>query len=393
MKLILKNKRNKQIHYGLLSVTIFILLTLFLPVTQADTTSLPTRGNPGMAYDSESDKVVIFGGWNATTTPYSSTWIFDYNSDKYTEKKPSPAPIRRAEAGVVYDSQRDMIVIFGGRESFTDTGDFNDSWTYDCNTDTWTELFPVIAPSPRRAVGMAYDSESDRIILFGGQSGVSVEVFFNETWVGIPGSNTWQKMSPVLAPPARFSHSMAYDNESDRVILFGGYSGSSFFSDTWAYDYNTNSWEELINTTHPSARGAPAMVYDSESDRIVLFGGAGTSPTFDDTWVYDYNSNSWTQQNPPESPPARSRHGGAYDSQSDRFIIYGGTTGGFNSAFHINDGKTWAYDLNTDTWEERDLGSTPPPPDWTLVIVIVVVVVVIGSVSVIVIFIRKRGGK
>ena len=219
---------------------------------------------------------------------------------------------------------------------------------------------------------MAYDSESDRIVMFGGQAGVSVEVFYNETWVGNPASNTWQKMSPILAPQARFTHSMAYDSESDRVILFGGYSGSTFFDDTWAYDYNSNTWEQLINSTHPTARGAHAMAYDNESDCIVLFGGSTTGSTFADTWLYDYNTNSWEQQNPPESPPARSRHGGAYDSQSDRFIIYGGTTGGFNSAAHITEGKTWAYDVNTDTWTLMDRGPPPGPgiPGYNVVFLI-----------------------
>ncbi|MFX0009779.1 MAG: Kelch repeat-containing protein [Candidatus Hermodarchaeota archaeon] len=379
-------RQNNKIQYILFTGIILILLAMVLPVSRADTAGLPTRGNPGMAYDSESDIIVVFGGWNNTDTPYSSTWIFDYNSDTYTKRTPSPTPRRRAEPGIIYDSLRDMIVLFGGRENFTDAGDLGDSWTYDYNTDTWTRLFPVSSPSARRAMSMSYDSESDRIILFGGQSGVSVEVYYNETWVGNPGSNTWQKMSPVLAPPARMSYGMAYDSESDRTILFGGYSGSIFFNDTWAYDYNTNTWEELTNPTHPSPRGAHTMTYDSESDRIVLFGGSRLSVTFDDTWIYDYNTNSWVEQNPSVSPIQRSRHGAAYDSESDRVIIYGGTTGGFNSQSHIFDGKTWAYDVNSDTWTQIDQGPPPGPggvPGYSIVLLI-------GSLSIIVVILSKR---
>ncbi|NHJ21949.1 MAG: hypothetical protein EAX91_13465 [Candidatus Lokiarchaeota archaeon] len=378
-------RQNNKIYYSLFAGIILFLLTILLPVSRADTAGLPTRGNPGMVYDSESDKIVIFGGWNNTDTPYSSTWVFDYNSDTYVKRAPSPTPRRRAEPGITYDLLRDMIILFGGRENFTDTGDLGDSWIYDYNSDTWTRLFPVSSPSARRAMSMAYDSESDRIVLFGGQSGVSVEVYYNETWVGNPGSNTWQKMSPVLAPPARMNHGMAYDSESDRMILFGGYSGSIFFNDTWAYDYNTNTWEELTNPTHPSPRGAHTISYDSESDRIVLFGGSRLSVTLDDTWLYDYNTNIWEQQNPSVSPSARSRHGAAYDSESDRCIIYGGTTGGFNSAVHITDGKTWAYNTNTDTWTEVDLPPPPPPtfPGYSIVLLV-------ASLSIIVIILSKK---
>ena len=65
----------------------------------------------------------------------------------------------------------DKIVLFGGKENFTSTGERDDTWIYDENADTWTELFPVSAPSARRGHIMAYDSESDRIVLFGGMAG------------------------------------------------------------------------------------------------------------------------------------------------------------------------------------------------------------------------------
>jgi hypothetical protein len=38
---------------------------------------------------------------------------------------------------------------------------------------------------------------------------------------------------------------MAYDSESDRVILFGGCLGQTVWNETWAYDYNDNKWEKI----------------------------------------------------------------------------------------------------------------------------------------------------
>jgi hypothetical protein len=51
-------------------------------------------------------------------------------------------------------------------------------------------------------------------------------------------ANTWTNMNPSTHPGARSHHAMAYDSQSDRVILFGGYSGRKYYyySDTWAYD-------------------------------------------------------------------------------------------------------------------------------------------------------------
>lgn len=355
MKHIENAKKKKLNLYFIIAGAILIIITTVIPGAHADLDSLPTRGNPGMVYDSESDKIVIFGGWNMSTTPsHQDTWIYNYNKDEYTKRTPSPAPRRRAEPGIIYDSSRDMIILFGGKENFTSTGDRDDTWTYDYNTNTWTELYPVISPSARRGHRMVYDSESDRIILFGGKYGDAM--FYGETWVGNPGSNTWQNMSPTIAPQARAFHHMAYDNESDRVILFGGHPGglSDSLYDTWAYDYNTNTWENLTNNAnHPPARSCHIMAYDNESDRIVLFGGGILTSTYADTWLYDYNTNTWEQQNPETSPSARCRHEAAYDSESDRVIIYGGTTGPWDTGSTlISTGKTWAYDVNTNSWEE-----------------------------------------
>jgi len=48
-------------------------------------------------------------------------------------------------------------------------------------------------------------------------------------------------------PSARAGHDMAYDAESDRVILFGGETepGSNILNgETWAYNLKSNTWEK-----------------------------------------------------------------------------------------------------------------------------------------------------
>ncbi|MFW9786069.1 MAG: Kelch repeat-containing protein [Candidatus Thorarchaeota archaeon] len=408
---------NRKLKRGILAGAILVVLTLsfaqvafFEPVTRinqfsfADQEDLPRRGNPGMAYDNESDLIVIFGGWNTTAPPSNAwkndTWVFDYNTDTYTRKDPSIAPHGRAEPGLAYDSVRDQMVLFGGMEYFDLSLRLNDTWTYDVDTDTWTEILPASAPSARRAHDMVYDIESDRMIVFGGEDGAGL----NDTWAFNAGTGVWQKMSPTSAPPARFGHRMSYDIESDRVILFGGrvFESNDFFYDTWAYDFNSDSWENLTDTVHPSARGVPSISYDSESDKLVLFGGSDSSTAHGDTWTFDYNTATWEEQSPSASPSARSRHGSAYDWESDKVIIYGGTTGSYNSNNQVSSGKTWAYDLNSNTWTEINFPpvsstttststttpttpTSPPPPMlmWIAIggigVVVVVLVIVLAK--------------
>lgn len=72
---------------------------------------------------------------------------------------------------------------------------------------------------------------------------------------------------------------MAYDKESDRVILFGGQTGDnlrdprSYNGETWAYDVEANKWTEMKPASGPRGRSAAELTYDAESDRVIMFGG------------------------------------------------------------------------------------------------------------------------
>jgi hypothetical protein len=90
-----------------------------------------------------------------------------------------------------------------------------------------------------------------------------------------------------------------YDSESDRSILYGGggWQGSNTTDETWAYDYNTNTWTKMESASVPGKLTLHAMVYNPTLDLVVLFGGrAGSGSTYTaETWTYDLNSDTWTK--------------------------------------------------------------------------------------------------
>ncbi len=134
---------------------------------------------------------------------------------------------------------------------------------------------------------MAYDAESGHVIVFGAETSVAV---FDETWAYDFNTNAWTDMNPAQRPAVQDYPEMAYDAGSDWVILFGGDEGS----ETWAYDFNRNVWTNMNPVVHPSGRWGHMMAYDEGSDRVVLFGGETDSSLSDETWAYDFNSNTWT---------------------------------------------------------------------------------------------------
>src|SRR2546427_324770 len=170
----------------------------------------------------------------------------------------------------------------------------------------------IVWPSARADHAMAYDGQSDRIILFGGRGSGGP---YAETWTYDLNANAWSNMHPAASPSERANHAMAYDAASDRIIHFGGRVPSLIGSDgTWSYDTDANSWTERNASSRPPSRMEHAMAYDAESDRIIMFGGAagtvggGIGTVFNDAWAYEFDTNVWTRMNTPTRPSGRQAH-------------------------------------------------------------------------------------
>jgi parallel beta-helix repeat protein len=271
-----------------------------------------------MAYDSVSDKVILFGGRFEYYGGYNETWAYDFDTDTWTNMNPPVAPSIRWAHAMAYDSQSNRVILFGGSNQLEQ---FNDTWAFNYEQNEWTNMNPIVAPSPRADFGMVYDSQSDRVILFGGYAGYDID----ETWSYDFETNSWTNMNPASRPPARFTPAIAYDIQSDRVLIFGGI-GGGLRDDMWAYDFESNTWTEM----HPAVRPPPSygtrFSYDSHADRIVMFGGDDPNPPYyrSDTWTYDFDADVWTKIDVYPRPFGRSYQGMAYDSRSARSIIFGG---------------------------------------------------------------------
>jgi N-acetylneuraminic acid mutarotase/DNA-binding transcriptional ArsR family regulator len=309
------------------SVTIIALLSMVLLMAQAvpfvnGTGSINQMGKSG------DPQPLANNGWINVTTPVN------------------PGMLLRSSMS--YDSESDRAVLFGGMNY--NGSESNETWTYDYESNTWTKMSPSLSPAPRERPAMTYDNKSDRIILFGGYVQYN-PVVYNETWAYDLNTNTWTNMSPLNSPPSRFHPGIAYDSQSDRVIMFSGddEGGSSIYDDTWAYDYNNNTWTNMTPAFSPVARVDPKMAYDPIANRIVMFGGGmgpiGSFNSWNDTWTYDYERNTWTNMSPIAPPAPYIGASMIYDSSIGKVIL-------------LSD-DTWSYELSTNTWEKMNLSSRP----------------------------------
>ncbi len=297
----------------------------------------PVRFAAEITYDTESDRIVLFSG---ALTPYivhNDTWIYDYNTNSWENVSPLAHPGGRGAFAMVYDEESDRSILFGGVRKYYDPPepmvDWGDTWAYDSNTNTWENMTLESGPRSRSIHNMAYDSESDRIILYGGFWGDSSAAggrrALSDTWAYDYNSNNWTEMNPISSPGLLYAFGMTYDTDSDRVILYGGKYKSNGYTriekETWAYDFNSNSWIKMNPPTSALRRGRFQMVYHVKWDRIILFGGDTEGIIYDDTWIYDYNSNSWIKLKTVNQPSKRYYSDLAYDNESNRIILFGGS--------------------------------------------------------------------
>ncbi|MCH8908320.1 MAG: hypothetical protein IH840_14630, partial [Candidatus Heimdallarchaeota archaeon] len=289
-----------------------------------------------VVYDSVHRKTILFSGDGAD----ADTWVYDQPTNTWTEVTPPSSPSQRLGHRMVFDPVTEKVIMFGGTSGGSET------WIYDYVTNTWTQVTPLSSPSARYFHSMVYDTVNQVVLMYGGYPAQA------ETWAYDPVDNTWRNLAPATNSGSREGAYYSFDDTNARFIIFGGYSAGSAVADTWGYHYMSNTWTDLNSANEPSARQGygSAMVYDPDLQKSILFGGYTTLP-LDETWTFDYSSNSWTQLAPSTAPSVRWQHGIAYDSDAELIILFGGYD-------TISKGDTWLY-----TPHEIPPDSTPPVLD------------------------------
>ncbi len=197
---------------------------------------------------------------------------------------------------------------------------------------------------------LGFHADSSFAVLVTGQSQSALRTsqllarYESTSWLDVPQAN------PTIPSP-RVGAMIAYDSTRKKLVLFGGGTGTTYFGETWEWDYATGWVENKNLTTSPPARFYGGMVFDSNPapGRIVLFGGSGAAGELDDTWEYD--GSAWTKQVPSSKPSPRHGHAVAYDPNRDRTVVYAGDS---STLGYLRD--VWEY--NAGAWTL--IGDAPP---------------------------------
>jgi hypothetical protein len=304
-------------------------------------TAPPARGGHAMSYDRRRQRTLLFGGLSGAYVTLADTWEWDGSA--WTERRVSNAPPPRERPALAYDENRQKVVLFGGNLNYEGPR-LNDTWEWD--GESWTQLFPPQTPPARAGHSLAYDRDRARVVLFGGEAGGQNQddVIFGDVWEWDGAQWTERNVSEYL-PSDNFGNT-AYDARRDRLVMFGGFkyaaNPSYPLDETWEWD--GVRWQQRTPKTVPPARTLPLLVFDESRQRVLMTGGSGASNTPQDTWEWD--GNDWLPLS------------AAIDSFSGRLV----------SLFHDRaEGKTvllgdqGAWQLDGATW--RSLGSSAYPAE------------------------------
>ncbi len=172
----------------------------------------------------------------------------------------------------------------------------------------------------------------DYIIVFGGSESPLVAPVDGETYK-LPNpwdwNSKWEKLVP-LGPPPMAEHTAVYDY-SNKMIVFGGYTGiapAGASNETYTLNFNPDFWTPVILVDKPPARYGHSAVW--AGGQMIVFGGKDDSGDFlNDCWELGFSPENWIETNiPGDKPPARWQHTAVWmdpsPGETGGMLIFGG---------------------------------------------------------------------
>jgi MYXO-CTERM domain-containing protein len=384
---------------------------------RAVTVAPSVRHDLGLVWDGARGKAVLFGGMqvdiaNATGVPKQDTWEWDPTAATWTERTAAGTkPSQRYGHAMAYDGSRKQVVLFGGWDIST-SGTLADLWDYEPVTGVWTLRFKgneAGLPSPRIYASMVSDDAGGRLEIvagaaaylgtgaggstgFGGTTGSAgfygsgglmiLPVPVGGADAGVPGGpvgvpigvdsgatgsrEVWElnpatpaftnRTPPLDMPASRYGQAMAFDPATGKTYLFGGGDPMTggLYGDTWAWD--GKAWALLATPTAPTPRSDAAMAYDPARKSLILFGGSYYGTAMADTWEWT-SAEKWVQLSPAASPDPLMGHGMVTDAGRSKVLLFGGQTNYVYqpSGFYTDPmrNQVWEWDGLTATWTNR----------------------------------------
>ena len=208
-------------------------------------------------------------------------------------------------------------------------------------------------PPDRHPYGCIADApERGGFFIWGGANQSLASGHPTDTWRYDVETESWEELHPSSAPPVMLEAAMAYHAAADTLLLHGNPQGGE--GRTFTYDFVADSWEEV--DSGPGTKSGSRMLYDAQREEVVLFGGGPFAVGGNELWTWN-PGDGWSQHQPDNPPDFRKRHGFVHDTVADVYVVFGGS----NPSAGADLRDTWIYDPDANTWTEANPAEPPPP--------------------------------
>jgi N-acetylneuraminic acid mutarotase len=350
--------------YDRVLYSVFLIVVCFSSVSVLEnkandsiTTPIPRAGH-NMVYDPIKDEIIMFGGikdnQNSAETYLNDTWIYNFRENYWIKMVTTSHPSNRNAAGMVYEPINHRILLLGGANQYEF---LNDTWELDLNTNQWNKIITGVNPPRLADAEMIFDEVNEEIVMFGGYkpSGYS-----DETWIFNINDDTWTELDLTIHPSSRYGHRLVYSSGKNIGILFGGHAydtDDTVNNDLWYYNCSTKQWTEQTVDSPPPTRYWHDMVYDETNEKIVLFGGRISGYSMNcrgDTWEFNEETSNWVEIDSEQNPEARMLPSMVYNEKNGKVFMFGGSQDPSITLFN----DLWEFDTGKSEWNKIEVGKT-----------------------------------
>ena len=270
----------------------------------------PARVNGGLVYDTDRQRAVLFGGGSEYLggewydwQPLGDTWEWDGNA--WQEQTAAASPPPRLNPAMAYDPIRKVTVLYGG---LTPEGVLGDTWEWD--GQQWQQLFPTNTIQSMCCATMFFDPQRGQVVM---HSGYAEGDFYPTATLAWDGED-WQTIADDSEAPLGANVPYAYENGRSQAL--------AYFPLWGTYIWNSESWQQILPESESPNRSDAALAYEPNQELSILFGGKEDEKSTNDTWQFD--GSTWEQLTLPANPEALAAHMMFYDESRGTIILFGG---------------------------------------------------------------------
>ena len=207
------------------------------------------------------------------------------------------------DAGIAYDSNNNKIYVFGGFDPnffVLDT-----TQIYDIASNTWSMGAPMPDTAGRYFPAAVYYSGNNKIYVMGGFDGATFSEQ-SQTWGDHPVADTWNtSRSPIPGPMGGAGYSIV----GQFAYLAGHWNNGLASTDHYQYDIAADSWTSVAPVPVPIYRpaagaigtqtflvggGNPDVRASATRQERVAASMRGPATSYTSTCIHDTVANSWT---------------------------------------------------------------------------------------------------